>query len=90
MSAQPKDFLCHWVAENIRDEPYTRTDTPDPRPAALATRCLADAEAAGVTDEQLRKAASDLHGAGSLESCMALEIDISAQKHLDEVARRKG
>lgn len=88
MSESAKDFVCQWVAKNIHDEPYVRADAPDPRPVLFATRCKADGEVAGWTDEQLSKAASDLHGAGSLEACMALEIDLCAQKHLAEVGHQ--
>lgn len=86
MSMSAKDFLCQWVARNIHDEPYGLADSPDPRPAAFAARCTIEGETAGWTEEQLGKAASDLHGARSLEGCMATEIDICAQKHLAEVA----
>lgn len=89
MSQSAKDFLCQWVARNIHDEPYVRVDAPDPRPAALATRCQADGAAASWTDEQLGTAARDLHGAATLEAFMALEIDICAQKHLAEIARQR-
>lgn len=87
MLERAKHFLSDWAATNIQDEPYVRFDRPDPRPAALAARCKADAEAAGISEEDLCMAASDTFGAGSLAACMALEIDICAQKHLSYVGR---
>lgn len=88
MSASAKDFLSQWTAKNIIDEAYVRSDGPDPRPAAFAARCRADGEATGWTEQQLCEAASELHGAPSLEACMAIEIDISAQKHLADIANQ--
>ncbi len=89
MNNPAKDFLGAWVAKNIHDEPFVRADEPDPRPAAFAGRCKTDAETSGLTEEQLCKAAIDLHGARTLIAYMAQEIDIHAQKHLAEVAGRK-
>ncbi len=76
-----KTFLHHWVAAHIKDEPYVGSSEPDDRPTRYASACLSEAETAGLTADQLGAAASDLHGAPSLEAFMTIEIDISAQKH---------
>lgn len=88
MTDDAKTFLNHWVAEHINGEPYVGSSDPDPRPARYASQCQGDAEKAGLTAEQLGAAASDMHGAGSLEAFMTIEIDICAQKRHHELIGR--
>lgn len=89
MNQSAKDFLSQWSARNIHNESYVRVDEPDPRLAEFATRCRADAAAAGLTEQDLVIAARDLHGAASLEACMATEIDVCAQRHLADLASQR-
>ncbi|MGI4940795.1 MAG: hypothetical protein ACRYHQ_09570 [Janthinobacterium lividum] len=82
-----KHFISDWAATHIQDEACIRGVGPDPRPAALAARCKADAEALGINEEDLYKAAKYIFGSTSLTICMALEIDVCARKLQAEVDR---
>lgn len=87
MSESAKEFLCKWAAEHVQDEGYLEADGPDPRVARFVAQCRSDAANAGLTPEQLGAAASDLHGASSLERFIAIEIDLSAQKRHNQIVQ---
>jgi hypothetical protein len=45
------DFMHDWVSENIHSQAYPTEGEIDAEPEALAMRCLADAEAEGLSLE---------------------------------------
>ena len=47
------DFMHDWVSENIHSQAYPTEGGIDAEPEALAMRCLADAEAEGLSLEAL-------------------------------------
>ena len=47
------DFMHDWVSENIHSQAYPTEGEIDAEPEALAMRCLADAEAEGLSLEAL-------------------------------------
>ena len=47
------DFMHDWVSENIHSQAYPTEGEIDAEPEALAMRCLADAEAKGLSLEAL-------------------------------------
>ena len=47
------DFMHDWVSENIHSQAYPTEGGIDAEPEALAVRCLADAEAKGLSLEAL-------------------------------------
>ena len=47
------DFMHDWVSENIHSQAYTTEGGIDAESEALAMRCLADAEAEGLSLEVL-------------------------------------
>lgn len=47
------NFMHDWVSENIHSQAYPTEGGIDAEPKALAVRCLADAEAEGLSLEAL-------------------------------------
>ena len=47
------NFMHDWVSENIHSQAYPTEGGIDAEPEALAVRCLADAEAEGLSLEAL-------------------------------------
>jgi hypothetical protein len=47
------NFMRDWVSENIHSQAYPTEGGIDAEPEALAVRCLADAEAEGLSLEAL-------------------------------------
>ena len=47
------NFMHDWVSENIHSQAYPTEGGIDAEPGALAVRCLADAEAEGLSLEAL-------------------------------------
>ncbi len=72
MSQRAIDFVNNWIAENVDATRPTDMAHHDRRPKQLAARCAADAEAAGMTESEIKD------GLGDLEILMITAIDRAA------------
>jgi hypothetical protein len=69
MSQRAIDFVNNWIAANIDTNKPVDMEHHDRRPRRLAERCAADAEAAGITEAEIKD------GLGDLEICMIAAVD---------------
>lgn len=84
MSDRANKFLETWVTENVR------TVSAEDQPAtaeSLAALCIADALKAGITEDELRDASSEISEAG-LISYMSGAIDAAALADLEAITRQ--
>ncbi|UGX85976.1 DUF768 domain-containing protein [Phyllobacterium meliloti] len=72
MSQRAIDFVNNWIEANVHATRPADMAHHDPRPKQLVARCTADAEAAGISSEEI------LDGIGDLEICMITAIDRTA------------
>lgn len=69
MSQRAIDFVNNWIEANIDTNKPVDMEHHDRRPQRLAERCAADAEAAGITEAEIKD------GLGDLEVCMIAAVD---------------
>jgi hypothetical protein len=79
MSQRAIDFVNSWIEANVHATRPADMAHDDPRPKQLVAKCTAEAEAAGISQEEI------LDGLGDLEICMITAIDRAA---LDRNARQ--
>ncbi len=84
MSDRANKFLEAWVTENVstvsaEDQPATAE--------SLATLCIADALRAGISEDQLRDASSEIFD-GDLISYMSGAIDAAALADLEAITKQ--
>jgi hypothetical protein len=72
MSQRAIDFVNNWIDANVNASRPADMAHNDQRPKHLAEKCAAEAEAAGITDSEIKD------GLGDLEICMITAIDRAA------------
>lgn len=72
MSQRAIDFVNNWIDANVHATRPADMAHNDSRPKQLAAKCTAEAEAAGISKEEI------LDGMGDLEICMITAIDRTA------------
>ena len=60
MGWRESEFMSDWVAENVNFVGYPTEDGIDPAAQGLALQCIADAEAKGISREELEKEFGDI------------------------------
>ena len=55
MSMTASDFMRDWVTENVHFQGYPSESQIDPEAEALAIKCVADAEAEGLSRSDLER-----------------------------------
>jgi hypothetical protein len=77
------EFVEQWISDHIQFEPFLDEEGHDPRPAEFAAQCLSDAEAAGISEEEIQ-AAYD----GDLSGRMAEAVNASADAEVERMMSR--
>ncbi|UXN62181.1 hypothetical protein [Phyllobacterium zundukense] len=72
MSQRAIDFVNNWIDINVDANKPADMAHHDRRPKQLAEKCAADAEAAGISESEIKD------GLGDLEICMITAIDRAA------------
>ena len=72
MSQRAIDFVNNWIENNVDANRPADMAHHDRRPRQLASKCAAEAEAAGITESEIKD------GLGDLEICMITAIDRAA------------
>lgn len=78
MSQRAIDFVNNWIDANVDASRPADMEHHDRRPQRLAKQCAADAEAAGITETEIKD------GLGDLEICMITAIDRAALAKTDK------
>lgn len=78
MSQRAIDFVNNWIDANVDTVKPADMEHHDSRPQRLAEKCAKDAEAAGITDGEIKD------GLGDLEVCMIAAIDRVALAKADK------
>lgn len=78
MSQRAIDFVNNWIDANVDARRPADMEHHDRRPQRLAEQCAAAAEAAGITEAEIKD------GLGDLEICMITAIDRAALAKTDK------